>query len=443
MVVMRKKTLILTLILISSWATYAQKQWSLSECVDYALSHNIQIKQQLLTSEYQLNELKQKKYNRLPNLNASLNETVGFGRSLGTDNTYVSTSSSTASLGVNTSVVLWQGGSLKNQILQQDAELKSSLQNLEKAKNDLTVYIAQAYLEVLFADELMIIAQKQLDQSEMQIIRTQRLVEAGSLAEGVLLDIKSQAARENLAVVNSKNRYHLALLNLAQFLNIEDYNGFSVQRPDLPEIGAETALIDASSVYETAVANRPEVKSAEYQMQSSEQQLKISRAGRLPSLTASAGYNDQYYSAFSAANPTFNRQIQDNGRSYVGLNMSIPIFNKMQNMTNIQNSTLQIETRKLDLEAVKLDLRKQIEQAYFNALSSFESYHANKVAEASMQESFRYIEKKFELGRINSVEYNEGKTNLAKAQSDLVQVKYEFIFRSKILDFYKGIPIIL
>ena len=440
---MKKFSIILSLSILLFSTAYAQKQWSLNECVEQALANNISIMQQKLTTDYQENLLDQSKYNRLPNLSANVNQSFGFGRSLDYNNLYVSTSSSNTGFGINTSMSLWQGGRLKNQVVQQELELKSSLENLEQAKQDLKVNIAQGYLEVLYAEELLKVAKEQLGQTEIQIIRTQSLVDAGKLAEGVLLEIKSQAARENLAIVEGRNRMDLALLNLAQMLGLSDYSGFGIQTPQLPEIKAESALIEAKVVFESALDFRPEIKSATYQVESSEVELKMAKAGYLPSLTASAGFYDQYYVAsIAAANPAFSQQVRDNGRSNIGLNLSIPLFSRMQNKTNVQNSKIQIESRQLDLEAVKLQLRKQIEQAYLNARSSFESYHANKVAEESMQESFRYMEQKFELGRVNSVEYNEAKTNLTRSQSDLIQAKYEFIFRSKILDFYKGIPIV-
>ncbi len=427
--------------------TVAQAQdnvWSLSECIDHALSNNIQIKQQELNAEYQENTLEQNKSDRLPNLNAGISQSFGFGRSLQLDNTYINSTSSNTGFSLNSNMVIWQGGQINNSIKQQEFELKSSLENLQKAKDDITIELAQAYLEILFAEELYNVDTAQLSQTLAQIERSEKLVEAGKLSEGALLEIKAQAARENLAVVNAENSYKMALLNLAQILELEDYTGFDIEQPMLPEMQAEHSLLTAKAVYEQAVDNRPEVKSAEYKLESSNAQLKVAKSGRIPSLTASASFYDQYYtSSTNTSNAAFGQQLQDNQRSSIGVNLNIPIFNRNQNTTNIQNAEIQIESRKLDLEATKKELRRQIEQAYINALASFERYNANMVAVESMEESFRHMEQKFDLGRVNSVEYSDAKTNLAKAQSDLVQAKYEFIFRSKILDFYHGTPIVL
>lgn len=438
------RKLILLCLLLSALFVQAQKVWTLQQCVDYALDNNIELKQQELNVSYQKNELEQRKYDRLPNLNAQMSQNFGFGRSLDNNNDYVSTSSSNTGIGISSSVTLWNAGRLNKQVKRQGMQLKTDMQNFEKAKEDLKVNIAQAYLEILYAIELRKMAEEQLKQTLVQQQRTRALVQSGSLAEGVLLDIKSQAARERLAIVESKSNYELALLSLAQMLALEDYTNFVIAEPDLPEIKAESALLVSNVVYQEALKFRPEIKVAEFQVQESELQLAIAKTGYMPSLNASASYYDQYYVASSApVNVALSQQIKDNGRSNVGLQLNIPLFSRMQNKTNVNNSKIQIESRKLDLEAAQLALRKVIEQAYLSALSSFERYHANVLAEQSMQESFRYMEHKFELGRVNSVEYSEAKTNLAKAQSDLIQAKYEFIFRSKILDFYKGVPIVL
>lgn len=308
----------------------------------------------------------------------------------------------------------------------------------------MTINIAQAFLEILFAEEVMSVANTQLEQTKIQIKRTEQLVAAGKIAEGVLLEILAQEARESLSLVNAKNSHTMALLNLAQILELDDYTGFGIMRPMLPEMQAELSLLTSKSVFEMAVATRPEIKSAQYQLQSSESGLKIAKAARIPSLSASAGFYDQYL--LTSVNPSeasFADQLRDNSRSNVALSLSIPIFNRWENRSNINNAQIQIESKRLDLEATKKELRRQIEQAYINALASYERYNANKIAVESMEESFRYMEQKFDLGRVNSVEYNDSKTKLATAQSDLVQAKYEFIFRSKILDFYNGTPIVL
>lgn len=418
-------------------------EWSLSECIDHALSNNIQIKQQELNTEYQENQLAQRRSDRLPNLNAQVSQNFSFGRSENSSGVLVSSNGARTNIGLYSSMVLYGGGEKRSRINSQNYELQSSLEDLKKAKDDITVEIAQAYLEVLFAVELDTVARAQLKQTQLQIERTEILLQAGKVSEGTLLEIKAQAARESLEVVNAGNQHRLALLNLVQILELEDYTGFGVEQPMLPEMQAEHSLLRARDVYAQALDIRPEIKSKEYQLESSNAQLLLSKSGRIPKLSASAGVSDLYVTDYKGSLPGVGDQMNENANAYVGLNLDIPIFNRGTVKNNIKNSEIQIESSRLDLEASKKELRRQIEQAYINALASFERYNANKIAVESMELSFDHMAQKFDLGRVNSVEYSDAKTNLAKAQSDLVQAKYEFIFRSKILDFYNGTPIVL
>ncbi|MDA3853291.1 MAG: TolC family protein [Bacteroidales bacterium] len=440
---MKNRFLIVVILLMTLSVVDAQEKWTLTQCFEHAHAQNIQIKHQELNAEYQKNLLSQSKSDRLPNLNASVSQNFGFGRSRDRYDVLVSSNGSVTSFGINSSVMLYQGGALKKNIEIQKSELKSSLEDLKKAKDDITINITQFFLEVLFAEELIKVAEEQLEQTKIQITRSELLVQAGKIAEGTLLEIKAQEARESLELVKATNTHRMALLNLVQLLELDDYSGFGIQQPLLLEMQAQLSLLSAKQVFEASLAIRPEIKSAEYQLESSQTRLEVAQSAYIPSLSASAGFSDQYNTDYSGNVLSFGTQLNDNTQSYIGLNLSIPIFNRHTVRNNVKNSEIQIENMKLDLEGTKKELRRQIEQAYINALASFERYNANDVAVESMEESFRYMEQKFNLGRVNSVEYNDSKTKLTKAQSDLVQARYEFIFRTKILDFYYGIPIVL
>ncbi|MCF8363804.1 MAG: TolC family protein [Prolixibacteraceae bacterium] len=436
-----KRIILLFSILIIAASAFAQEKWTLEECIDYALENNITIQQYELNTVYEDNQLQQSKNNRLPNLSANVSQGVSFGRSLTIENTYESITSTSTGMSASTNVLIWQGGILKNTIKQREFELKASFEDLQKAKDDVTLNITAGYLDILFANELIEVAKSQVEQTGQQIEQTKQLVQAGSLARGTLLEIEAQLAREKLDVVNAENELKLSVLNLVQLLELDNYDGFSVAKPTLPELKAQLSLAASNEVYKKAVLARPEIKRAGYQLESSKTQLDIAKGGLMPTLSASAGVYDDYLNTNQREVPGFMDQLGDNHRERVGLNLSIPIFSRFSNRNNIKNAKLQIENQKLELENVKKELRRQIEQAYTNAEAAFNRYIANKTAVESMQESFRYIEEKFNVGRVNTVEYNDAKTNLAVAESNLLQAKYEFIFRSKILDFYNGIPI--
>ncbi len=419
----------------------AQEKWSLQKCIDYAQTNNIVIKQYEINTQYQENELQQSKNNRLPGVSANLSQDFSFGRSEQLDGTYRSRNTMNTSLSLGTNVVLYSGGRLKNTIVQQDYELKRSLENLKKAKDDVTLNIASGYLEILFAKEMIKVSEAQAEATRLQIKRTEELVNAGKLAPGALLELQSQLASEELEIVNRQNALQIYLLNLAQVLELENYTNFDIVTPDLPEMSALASVSSSSQVYDKAIENRPEIKSAEYQLKSSEVQLKIANSGLYPTLSANARIGDNYFNMNDVENEGLGKQLLDNHGEYVGLGLNIPIFSKFQNKTNIENSKLQIENRRLELESAKKDLRKQIEQAYTNAVAALKRYNSSMAAVNSMKESFRYVEEKFNAGRVNSVEYNDSKSRMAITESQLIQAKYDFIFRTKILDFYNGIPI--
>lgn len=427
----------------ASVATQAQETWSLVKCIDYALQNNIQIKQRTLNSNYYQNELNQAKSNRLPNLNAGVQNNMNYGRTLGSDNTYLNINSNSTSGNLSANVTLWNGFTLDNAIKKADLDLQTSLADMDKAKNDIMLNIAAAYLEILYAQELQSVAEEVLKVTQLQIDRTNKLVEAGSLAKGSLFEIEAQAAREELNVVNAQNRVQLAYLSLYQLLELPSTESFKIEKPVLPEIGANMTLINSMDIFKNSVSIMPEVKSAEFKLESSKKQLLIAKGNLYPSLSFGGNYYNMYNNKYTYSTPPFSSmtlkdQFKSNQRYGFGFSLNIPIFNRFQVRNGISNAQIQVESNALQLQNTKNQLRKEIEQAYTNALAAFKSYLANQKTVVSSKEAFRYTEEKFNVGMINSVEYNQSKNNLSKAQSDLLQAKYEYIFRTKILDFYEG-----
>lgn len=429
------------ILLVVTQEAIAQNTWSLQKCIDYALQNNIQIKQQALNTDYYRNQLGQAKNNRLPNLNASFANNMNFGRTIGSDNTYLDINSNSTSGSLNTNVTVWSGYTLKNAIKMADMDLRANLQDLQKAKDDMMLNIAASFLEILFAEELEIISAELLKITQLQIDRTGKLVEAGSLARGSLLEIEAQYAREELNVVNAQNRVQLAYLALYQLLDLPSTESFKIEKPTLPEIGANMSLINSMDVFKNAVQIRPAVKSAEYKLESAKDQLLIAKGNLMPTLSIGGNYYNFYnnkYTDFMRNKIPFSDQLKSNERYGFGATLSIPIFNRYQASNGVSNSQIQVENTELQLQNTKNILRKDIEQAYTNALAAFKRYVANQKTVVSSREAFRYTEEKFNVGMINSVEYNQSKNNLTMAQSDLLQAKYEYIFRTKILDFYNG-----
>ena len=437
-------TLFSIVFILSGITSGAQNVWSLQKCIDYALENNIQIKQQELNTNYYETQLSQAKSNRLPNLNAQIGNDNSFGRSLTYDNTYENVNSSSISGGASTNFTIFDGLILTNTIEKQQLDLQATLKDLQKAKDDIMLSIARSYLEILFAEEIVLVDEAQLEVTQQQINRTKQLVDAGSLAKGSLLEIQAQLAREELQLVNDKNTVQLSYLTLFQFLELPIAESFTIEKPVLPEIKANISMANSIDVYNNAMNSRPEIQAAQLRVKSAETQLDIAKGNRYPSLSFNANYYNLYnnkYSDITGAKIKFGDQLKNNRRSSLGLTLNIPIFNRFQVKNNISNATIQITDYKYRLQTESNILRKDIELSYTNALAALNRYISTQKAVVSMEEAFRYIEEKFNVGMVNSVDYNLQKNQLTSAKSQLLQAKYEYIFRTKILDFYNGIPI--
>ena len=418
--------------------------WSLKECIDYAIKNNIQVKQGELSTQLQENSLRKAKADRYPNLTSQASQNESYGRSLTYSNTYENINSSQTNFNLSTNVPVFAGMQINNNIKAKNFDLKASMEDLQKVKDNITMNIASAYLEILFSQELVKVSEEQLAVTKQQIQQTQEKVDAGALAKGSLLDIQAQAAKEELTLVNNQNQLKLNYLKLAQLLELDSYKNFDIQKPELPTIKAEASLMSATEVYKNALALWPDIKSTEYKLQSSEYQLKAAKGTNYPTVSLYGNYFNLYnnkYTDTQGNEISFKDQLKNNERKGFGLQMDIPIFNRLQNKTQIDNAKINVLSKQLDVENAKKALRKDIETAETNAIAALNRYTSNQKAVAAMQEAFRYSEEKYNVGLVNALEYNQAKNNLAKAQSDLLQAKYEFIFRTKILDFYRGIPI--
>jgi len=423
-----------------------EADWSLEKCIDYALKNNIQIKQQELNTKYSGNLLKQSRADILPSINASLSENFNFGRSVDML-TYQYTNENTkqSNFSINTSVNLFNGFQTINTIKQNQLNLQSSLADLEKIKNDVSLNIASAFLQILFSEELLEVANNQLVTTKLQLTRIQQLVEAGTLAQGSLLDVQSQIASEELQIVNSQNQLDIAYLNLVQMLDIDSVGNFKINKPAIQNFGNETLPFSVEQIFAESVNKMPQIQSAEFKLLSSQKGLSIAKGRISPSLSLSGsyytGYSDKMTNLGTTEKMAFNDQIKNNARKAIGFDLTIPIFNKLQTHTAISNSKIDILNSDYTLQTAKNQLHKEIQQAYADAMAAMKKYFATEKTVTSMEESFRYTQQKFDVGMLNSVDYNLAKNNLAKTKSDLLQAKYEYIFKTKILDFYRGTPI--
>jgi len=430
----------------------AQEKWSLEDCVLYALKNNIQIKQQQLNAQSYDNTLFQSKMNLLPSLNANGSVSQNFGRALdATTYQFYDQTIKSSSFSVNSSVTLFNGLQQYNTVKQNEFNLLASMQDAERIKNDISLLIAGSYLQILMDMELLEVAENQLEITQQQVDRTNKLVEAGSLAKGALLEIQSQAASEELRVISAQNSLEISYLTLTQYLDLDSAEGFDIIVPELDQIVDQPLSMTIGSVFDEARSFLPQVKSAEYMLESARKNVDLARGARSPRLTLTGAYGSSYSDirklydpvTFVAQDYPFSDQMKDNANTVIALGMSVPIFNGWMVNTYISNARLGLMNSRLQLENTENILYKDIQKAFTDAVAARKRYFATEQALIAMEESFRYTEERFEVGLVNTVDYNLEKNRLTATQSDLLQSKYDFIFRTKILDFYRGLPLSL
>lgn len=425
----------------------ASRVWTLKECIDYAIEHNIEVRQRVLEKRNQELNVNTAQYSRLPDLNAGLGQNFYFGRGPGRDGTYQDQSQSSSSLDINTRVPVFSGFRVHHQIQMEKLNLQAAIAELDRAKEDLSLNITSYFLQVLFNHELYRIAEEQVRLNREQVERTGILVRGGKVPESELFDARASLAKEELNKTQAQNTLKLSLLDLSQLLNLETVEGFEIEMPDIEHILIEQIvhLMTPESVFTASVKNRPAVMAAEFRLRSSEKNLKIAKSAYYPQLSLGASYSNSYYHTYNlgegGSNPSFSTQLSRNGSESVGLNLSIPIFNRMSTRNQVRSARISIENQELMLENMRQNLYKEIQQAYYNAVAAHEKYLSSEKSVEASRTAFRYEEQKYNAGRSTSYQFNDAKTRLAKSLSEAAQAKYDFIFRTKILDFYNGRPL--
>lgn len=429
---MKKFVLFLLAGLMVQLAT-AQRVMTLQQCVDTALQRNRSVKQQEIARQSRQIDYEQARQNLLPNLNASVGQNYTFGRSLTADNTYQSANSSRSSFSISSSVTLFDGLRMKYNIDARLADVNASEADLAKIKKDIELNVTVAYLQALMYRENMTTAQNQIAMSEKKTEQKKILVDAGKVPEGELFELKAQLAREELNLTRATNDYQLALLDLAQIIELEDFRNLDVEIPSAL-MNSELTLLPEGSDLDQVLQNRPEMKAAGYRLKSNEKNVDIARSALYPSLSMGAQMGTGYYNLQGIANKPFDQQMSDNLSTGVGLSLQIPVFNKFEVKNRVAGSKLAVENSKLEMENVRMQLRKNIQQAYQNALAAQGRLRAAQKSEEASREAYRYAEQKYESGRATVYELYQAKTNLAQVLSELSHAKYEFALRIKAIE---------
>ena len=414
--------------------------WTLDDCIDFAQRNNLDVQRRSLQVEKSDVELSTAKYSRLPDLNASVGADASFGRVLSSDNTYQTKNQTSGSLNVSASVPLFQGMRINHQVKAGKLDLAAAVEDLERAREDVAIHVMTLYLEVLYNKEMVGVAERQLTLSTQQAERSRALAAAGKQPESTVYESDALVASNRMTLTQARNDLQLALLNLSQALNRESAAGFDIVDPALDSVAlaALHRLGSADDVYAYAAENRPHIRAERLRLESSEHSAAIARSALYPSLSLSGGYGTGVY---SADQDKFWTQMRHNSREYVGVSLNVPIFNRRATRNGIRTAQIAVRSQQLAVTEAERELRKLIEQAWYNADASYAKYRSAEAAAASARIAFAYEERKAEAGRSTVFDFNDAKTRMEKAEADAVQAKYEFVFRSKILDFYRGKPL--
>ena len=441
--------IILSLLSVWAQAQDAKRLWSLEDCIRYATEHNLELKQREQEQESKKVALHTSKHSWLPSLNANVGQNFDFGRSPSKTGVIVDQNSANTSDSINLSMPIFDGFQIPNDIAARKLDLKAAVETLNKAKEDLTIHVASVYLQVLYNKEVKKIAELQVALSREQIKKTEALVNSGKVPLSQLYDIKAQLANDEVTLTEAENNVQLALLDLAQSLELEQGGeSFDVM---VPEIGNAVeqymgSILPPDHIYNQAVTIKPQIKEQTYLLESQKRMLKVAQAGYYPKLNFGASYGNGYYHYSGEgdyANLPFGDQLKNNARKTIGFSLSIPLFNRFQVRNSVRSARINIRNRELMMENTKKALYKEIQQAYYNATAAQSKYLASDKSVEANKKAFTYAEERYAAGKSTVFEFNEAKMKYAQSLSEQAQAKYNFIFRAKILDFYNGTSISL
>ena len=425
-----------------SWAASGQTHsgpWTLAECIRHAQENNITLQQTELQVKQREIQLETAKGSRLPMVSGSASENLSFGRGLTADNTYSNTNTTSTGFSLGTSVPVFQGLRISNGIKENELGLKAATADLQKAREDMSVSVAQAYTQILYNMELLDVALNQVGIDSLQLVRLDALLENGKASPSQVAQQKAALGQSRLSATQARNNLNISLLDLSQLLELPDPEGFSIVRPNVPIDGI--LIGNPEDIYAEAIQNKPAVKAEMFRLDATEFSIKSAKGAFLPSISASGGVGTNYYTMSAAPSAVFFDQIKNNFSQYLGLSLSVPIFSGFQNRNQVRSAELARTNQRLLLENTKKSLYKEIQQAYYNAVAASEKYRSSVDAQASARESFELVQAKYENGKANITEFNESRDTWLRAESDLVRSRYEYLYSAKLLDFYRGRPL--
>ena len=436
-----KRFLTIAACLCAGIAAQAQQgPWSLADCIEYALEHNLSVQQSALAVEQREVDLSTAKGRRLPGLSASASESMSFGRGLTEDNTYSdNTNTTSTSFTLGGDIPIFQGFDISNGIKISKLNLAAATADLEKARDDIRVAVAQAYVQILYNRELLRVATEQASHDALLLeqVRERRL--AGLVSDAEVSAQQATLAQSRQSQIQAEGNLRMAMLDLTQLLELPSPEGFDIL---VPEVGdpSRTLLMRPEAIYEEAVAVKPVVEAARINADAAELGVARAKGAYLPRLSLSGGIGTNYYTNSSSPVPlpNFGTQLKKNFSQSLGLSLSIPIFQRMSARNGVRTAEINLRGQQIQLENVKKALYKEIQQAYYNAVTAQARYTGSQEAAASARQHYELTEEKYKVGKAGVTDYNDARNNWLRAESEHIQARYQCLYQAKILDFYRG-----
>ena len=423
--------------LLAAATANAAQGWTLDQCIEYAIENNIQVRQSDLNAQNNAVELNKAVSNRLPGVSASASQGWSFGRSITADNTYANTNTASTSFSIGADMTLFAGGRINGNIKMAELSLEAAKSDLERIKDDIRVQVAQAFIQIVYNRSILDVARNQVTIDSMQVERLTALAAIGKASSAEVASQNATLAQSRLSVTQAQNNLSLSILTLTQLLELPSPDGFDIVQPETDNL--ELSIPDSpEAIYAQALDIKPAVKSEEIRLEQAGKNIQVARSGYLPSLTLSAGAGTNYYSSSNLKSDAFGTQIKNNFGPHIGLNLNIPIFSRNSNRNNVRSAKLGQMNQQMQLDNVKKTLYKEIQQAYYNAVASKSRYESSELVQTSAQESFDLVQAKYEGGKASITEFNESKNRLVSAQADLLKYRYEYLFNTALLEFYRN-----
>ncbi|UHG92288.1 TolC family protein [Spirosoma oryzicola] len=449
---------------------------NLQQCIDIAQQNNITVRQGKLTVANSDLQLRQSRLNLLPTTSFQTNQSINGGRSINPQNNqFVQQTIQSSNYQLNASYTLYNGLVLRNTIKQNDLALQASQQELTATQNNVSLTVAQNYLNVLTGAEQLAVAQRQADVTRAQLERTERLVNAGSAPEANLFELRATLAGNEVDIITAQNTLDLAKVALLQAMNVPINQSFEVEAVNVPDPGLDPYTATVQQLFDIAATNLPEVKGADLRVKSAELGVQVAKGGLYPILSLNGNLSTLYSSAASsriangqfsqqtigfytdpngnqlpvysniegtdARGITYGSQLENNFNQSASLFLRVPIFQGNLSRNRVTTAKIQQQNAELTAQNTRLVLRQQIETAYTSMRAGANKYRATQVQVASLEKAFQVAESRLNAGAINATDYSIAKTNLDRARASLIQAKYDYVFRTKILDYYQNKPL--